>query len=65
MKAKRWLQLIVVLVVMVSCTKKAEDFNSKFELFKKYILNFSSGLVSAKSDIRVVLAFENQNWKTN
>ena len=65
MKAKRWLQLIVVLVVMVSCTKKAEEFNSKFELFKKYILNFSSGLVSAKSDIRVVLAFENQNWKTN
>lgn len=65
MKAKRWLQLIVVLVVMVSCTKKAEDFNSKFELFKKYILNFSSGLVSAKSDIRVVLAFENQNWKAN
>lgn len=65
MNSKRLLQLVFVLVVAVSCTKRAEDFNSKFELFKKYILNFSSGLVSAKSDIRVVLAFENPNWKPN
>lgn len=59
------LQLIVLLIVVVSCRKKAEDFNSKFELFKNYILNFSSGMVSAKSDIRLVLAFDNKNWKAN
>ncbi|WP_091468055.1 alpha-2-macroglobulin family protein [Flavobacterium urocaniciphilum] len=65
MIAKRMLQLILILIVVVSCRKKAEDFNSKFELFKNYILNFSSGMVSAKSDIRLVLAFENKNWKAN
>ena len=54
----RILQLIFVLIVAAwSCSKNAKNFNSDFSLFKEYILNFSSGLVSANSDIRVVLAF--------
>lgn len=47
------------------CNKKsAADFNSDFSLFKEYIVSFTGGIVSAKSDIRVVLAFDN-NWKVN
>ena len=39
--------------------------NSDFSLFHEYILNFSSGLVSANSDIRVTLAFDKQEWQPN
>lgn len=47
------------------CNKKsAVDFNSDFSLFKEYIVSFTGGIVSAQSDIRVVLAFDN-NWKVN
>jgi len=47
------------------CSKKsAKDFNSDFSLFKEYIVSFTGGIVSAQSDIRVVLAFDN-NWKVN
>ena len=65
MKTTRFLQLIFVLIVAVSCSKSAKDFNSDFSLFKAYILNFSSGLVSANSDIRVVLAFDKKEWTAN
>ena len=65
MKLNRYLQLIVLLIVSYSCGKKAENFNSDFSLYKDYILNFSSGLVSAKTDFRVVLAFDNKEWQPN
>ncbi len=65
MKKSRFLQLIFVLIVAFSCSKSAKDFNSDFSLFKTYILNFSSGLVSANSDIRVVLAFDKKEWTAN
>nr|WP_255557629.1 MG2 domain-containing protein [Flavobacterium taihuense] len=49
-----------------ACGKKsAADFNSDFSLFKEYIVSFTGGIVSAQSDIRVVLAFDNNNWKVN
>jgi uncharacterized protein YfaS (alpha-2-macroglobulin family) len=48
-----------------ACGKKsAADFNSDFSLFKEYIVSFTGGIVSAQSDIRVVLAFDS-NWKVN
>ena len=65
MKTTRFLQLIFVLIVALSCSKSAKDFNSDFSQFKAYILNFSSGLVSANSDIRVVLAFDKKEWTAN
>lgn len=56
---------MLLLIVTFSCGKKSENFNSDFNLYKDYILNFSSGLVSANSDIRVVLAFEKKEWTAN
>ena len=65
MKLNRYLQLVLVLIVGYSCSKKSDNFNSDFNLYKEYILNFSSGLVSTATDIRVVLAFDNNEWKPN
>jgi len=65
MKLNRSLQLILLLIVSFSCGKKSENFNSDFNLYKDYILNFSSGLVSTKSDFRVVLAFDKIEWTPN
>uniref|UniRef100_UPI00404AF52D alpha-2-macroglobulin family protein n=1 Tax=Flavobacterium sp. TaxID=239 RepID=UPI00404AF52D len=65
MKLNRCLQLILLLIVCYSCGNKSENFNSDFSLYKDYILNFSSGLVSAKTDFRVVLAFDKKEWTPN
>ena len=65
MKFNRCLQLMFLLIVSYSCGKKSENFNSDFNLYKEHILNFSSGLVSSKSDVRVVLAFDNKDWTPN
>ena len=65
MKPIRLLQFAFLSIALFSCSKSAKDFNSDFSLFKAYILNFSSGLVSANSDIRVVLAFDKKEWSTN
>jgi hypothetical protein len=49
-----------------ACTKKsASEFSSDFSLFKAYINSVTSGIVPAKSDIRVVLAFDKKEWKVN
>ena len=65
MKLNRYLQLIVLLIVSYSCGKKSDNFNSDLSLYKDYILNFSSGLVSTEIDFRVVLAFDNKEWTPN
>ncbi|HRZ31120.1 MAG TPA: hypothetical protein P5188_02315, partial [Flavobacterium sp.] len=67
MSIKRLVQLLVAVVVLHSCGKKVstEEFNSDFSLFKDYILNFSSGLVSSNTDIRVTLAFDKAEWQPN
>ncbi len=65
MKINQILKLFLVLILLVSCSKDSKDFNSDPSLFKEYILNYSSGIVSAKSDIRVVLAFDNADWTPN
>jgi len=67
MSIKRLAQLFVAVVVLHSCGKKVstEEFNSDFSLFKDYILNFSSGLVSSNTDIRVTLAFDKVEWQPN
>jgi alpha-2-macroglobulin len=67
MSIKRLLQLVLAVVVLHSCGKKVstEEFNSDFSLFKEYIQTFSSGLVSTKSDIRVVFAFDKNEWQAN
>ena len=67
MSIKRLMQLLVAVVVLHSCGKKesTEDFNSDFSLFKDYIQSFSSGLLSSKSDIRVVFTFDKNEWTAN
>jgi len=65
MKVNRYLQLMLLLIVSFSCGKKSENFNSDFNLYKDYILNFSSGLVSTNTDVRIVLAFDKKEWSAN
>ncbi|HSD06919.1 hypothetical protein, partial [Flavobacterium sp.] len=65
MKTKGLIFVFCVFFLFQGCSKKsAADFNSDFSLFKEYIVSFTGGIVSAQSDIRVVLAFD-KNWKVN
>jgi alpha-2-macroglobulin len=64
MKTKGFVCALVMFFVFQSCRKQsAAEFNSDFSLFKEYISSFTSGIVSTRSDIRVVLAFEKKDWQ--
>ncbi|OYU81136.1 MAG: hypothetical protein CFE23_06505 [Flavobacterium sp. BFFFF1] len=64
MKAKNFVFAFFAFVLFQACSKKsAADFNSDPSLFKEYITDFTSGIIPAKSDIRVVLAFEKKQLK--
>ncbi|WP_300977216.1 alpha-2-macroglobulin [Flavobacterium sp.] len=66
MKVKGLIYVFCVFFLFQACGRKsAADFNSDFSLFKEYIVSFTGGIVSVQSDIRVVLAFEENNWKVN
>nr|WP_294925191.1 MG2 domain-containing protein [uncultured Flavobacterium sp.] len=66
MKVKGLVFVFCVCFIFQSCSRKsAADFNSDFSLFKEYINSFTGGIVSADSDIRVVLAFDKKEWKAN
>ncbi|MEO8240366.1 MAG: MG2 domain-containing protein [Flavobacterium sp.] len=66
MKAKGLVLVFCVFFIFQACNKKsAADFNSDFSLFKEYIVSFTGGIISSESDIRVVLAFDKKEWKTN
>jgi uncharacterized protein YfaS (alpha-2-macroglobulin family) len=64
MKTKGFVCALLLFFVFQSCRKQsAADFNSDFSLFKEYISSFTSGIVSTRSDIRIVLAFEKKDWQ--
>ncbi|MDI1257384.1 MAG: MG2 domain-containing protein [Flavobacterium sp.] len=66
MKTKSFVCVFFAFFLFQACSKKsAADFNSDFSLFKEYISSFSSGIVPAKTDIRVVLAFNSKDLKAN
>ncbi|PDS26989.1 alpha-2-macroglobulin family protein [Flavobacterium branchiophilum] len=66
MNAKKLVTACLTILFVMACSHKTPaDFNSDLSKFKNFITSFSGGLVAAQSDIRVVLAFENPNWKTN
>ena len=66
MKSKGLVAILSLFLLFQGCSKKsASDFNSDFSLFKEFISNFTGGIVSAQSDIRVVLAFNKKEWKVN
>ncbi len=63
---KNFVYVFFAVLMFQACGRKsAADFNSDFSLFKGIISNFTGGIVSAQSDIRVVLAFDKKDWKTN
>jgi len=63
---KKFAFILSLFLVFQSCGRKsAIDFNSDPTLFKEYITSFASGIVSAQSDIRIVFAFDNKEWKIN
>ncbi|WP_116790457.1 alpha-2-macroglobulin family protein [Flavobacterium psychrotrophum] len=56
----------VITLFLHSCKKEsAVDFDSDYSLFRDYVTNFSSGVVSTKADIRVGLAFAKKEWQLN
>jgi alpha-2-macroglobulin len=66
MKTKNLVYVFFALFLFQACSKKsAADFNSDFSLFKEHISSFTSGIVTAQSDIRVVLVNNQKNWKVN
>ena len=66
MKTKNLVFVFAIFVIFQGCNKKsAADFNSDFSIFKGIISNFTGGIVSAGSDIRVVLAFDKSEWTSN
>ena len=65
MKTKGLVYVFIVLFIIQACNKKSSDFISDFSLFKEYVTSFTGGTVSAKSDIKVVFAFEKKEWKAN
>jgi alpha-2-macroglobulin len=66
MKTKNLVCVLFVVLLFQACGKKSVvDFNSDFLLFKEYISSFTSGIVTAQSDFRVVLGFEKKDWKVN
>jgi len=66
MKTKGFVCVFLSLILFQACSKKsATEFNSDFSLFKSYLTSFTGGIVPAKTDIRVVLAFDKKEWKAN
>ena len=66
MKTKNFVYVLITVLIFQACGRKsAAEFNSDFSLFKGIITNFTGGIVSAQSDIRVVLAFDKKEWKVN
>ena len=65
MKINKILFLSLVFFVIQSCKKSTADFNSDPKIFKEHINSYTSGIVPANSDIRVVLAFSKTDWKPN
>ncbi|WP_309609204.1 MG2 domain-containing protein [Flavobacterium sp.] len=66
MKTKNLVWVFVSFLIFQACGRKsATDFNSDFSLFKGIISNFTGGIVSTGSDIRVVLAFDKKEWTAN
>lgn len=66
MKTGKLILLLSVFFLLNSCKKSSpEDFDSDFSLYRDYVTSFSSGTISANSDIQVGLAFSKAEWKPN
>src|SRR5690606_22607027 len=60
---KRLFSLLIVVLFIQSCKKPTSEFESDFSFYQDYISSFTSGLVSAHSDIRVEFTFYKLEWE--
>ncbi len=66
MKTGRLMLFLAVFFLLNSCKKSSrEEFDSNYSLYRDYITSFSSGMISASSDIQVGLAFSKSEWQPN
>ncbi|NQY04834.1 MAG: hypothetical protein HRT68_01195 [Flavobacteriaceae bacterium] len=68
MKIKKVLPLLMLFLLVIACKKKSGESGaevSNFYEFKEYISDVSSGLISRKSDVRVVLATPVEAWSND
>lgn len=66
MKTGKLMLFVSVFFLLNACKKSSpEDFDSDFSLYRDYVTSFSSGMISAESDIQVGLAFSKAEWKPN
>lgn len=56
---------VSALLIFIAGCDNSKNFESDFSLFKDYIVQFSSGYISAYDPITVELAFVKQDWKPN
>src|SRR5690554_1201383 len=59
---KRLFSLLVLVLLVQSCKKSTDEFESDFSLYREYISSFTSGLVSSESDVRIVFNFDKSEW---
>ncbi|HEY0262861.1 MAG TPA: hypothetical protein VGB95_07525, partial [Chitinophagales bacterium] len=64
MKRFKFFVAISFLLFIAGCDSN-KNFESDFSLFKDYIVQFSSGYISAQEPISVELAFVKQDWTPN
>ena len=66
MKFKHLIWVICTTLIVLSCKKEKPSVTAEnFYKFKEYISEVSSGVISTKSDIRVVLMNPVNDWKAN
>jgi len=65
MKINKLFALIFATAILFSCNKKSATETSNKNDFKDYISNVSSGIISKKSDIRIVLVQPIAEWSNN
>src|SRR5690606_41821860 len=59
---KRFLSLFILMLLVQSCKKSTDEFESDFSLYREYISSFTSGLVSNESDVRIVFNCDKSEW---
>ena len=66
MKTLKLILFFTVIMLLNSCSKESrEEFESDFTLYREYINSFTSGVISAHSNIEVGLAFAKKEWQIN
>ncbi|GGB85294.1 membrane protein [Flavobacterium suaedae] len=66
MKASKFLLFFAAVLFITSCSKESrEEFVSDPSLYREYITGFTSGVISAKDNIELGIAFSNEGWEAD